>query len=196
ALIGGDDIYISQGITGPSATFGPVGSDWVLDDCNDPIDGWYDDSEGTRWKAHDEDPNADLHMVVESGFVAGETQKLTGLHSLKAAHGLLHTVTTSIDNSGSINGDGQYLHGTDVQVTFNPADGYKITSGTGNGTANDYHWDSTLNAYVVERPDLSADIDVVVSTKRDSAVNEDHPEYDPDGDDDDEPADEPDEENP
>ena len=79
ALIGGDDIYISQGVTGPSATFGPVGSDWVLDDCNDPIDGWYDDSERTRWKAHDEDPNAELHMVVESGFVAGETQTLTGL---------------------------------------------------------------------------------------------------------------------
>ena len=197
ALIGGDDIYISQGITGPSATFGPVGSDWVLDDCNDPIDGWYDDSEGTRWKAHDEDPNADLHMVVESGFVAGETRKLTGLHSLKAAHGLLHTVTTSIDNSGSINGDGQYLHGTDVQVTFNPADGYKITSVTVNDTAYDYHWDSTLNAYVVELPDLSADMHVVVTTKRDSdSGGGGHHNPPKDDDDDDEPADEPEEDIP
>ena len=196
ARTGGDDIYISQGVTGPSATFGPVGSDWVLDDCNDPIDGWYDDSEGTRWKAHDEDPNAELHMVVESGFVAGETQTLTGLHSLKAAHGLLHTVTTSIDNSGSIEGAGQYLHGTDVQVTFNPADGYEITSVTVNDADYEYHWDSTLNAYVVELPDLSADMHVVVTTKRDSGGNVDHPEYDPDRDDDDEPADEPDEEIP
>ena len=193
AGMAGDDIHNRDGA---SISFGPVGSDWVLDDCNDPIDGWYDDSEGTRWKAHDEDPNAELHMVVESGFVAGETQKLTGLHSLKAAHGLLHTVTTSIDNSGSINGDGQYLHGTDVQVTFNPADGYKITSVTVNDAAYDYHWDSTLNAYVVELPDLSADMHVVVTTKRDSGGNVDHPEYDPDRDDDDEPADEPDEEIP
>ena len=193
AGMAGDDIHNRNSA---SISFGPVGSDWILDDCNDPIDGWYDDSEETRWKAHDEDPNADLHMVVESGFVAGETQKLTGLHSLKAAHGLLHTVTTSIDNSGSINGDGQYLHGTDVQVTFNPADGYKITSVTVNDTAYDYHWDSTLNAYVVELPDLSADMHVVVTTKRDSGGNVDHPEYDPDRDDDDEPADEPDEEIP
>lgn len=135
-------------------------------------------------------------MVVESGFVAGETRTLTGLHSLKAAHGLLHTVTTSIDNSGSIEGAGQYLHGTDVQVTFNPADGYEITSVTVNDADYEYHWDSTLNAYVVELPDLSADMHVVVTTKRDSGGNVDHPEYDPDRDDDDEPADEPDEEIP
>ena len=197
ARTGGDDIYISQGVTGPSATFGPVGSDWVLDDCNDPIDGWYDDSEGTRWKAHDEDPNAELHMVVESGFVAGETQTLTGLHSLKAAHGLLHTVTTSIDNSGSIEGAGQYLHGTDVQVTFNPADGYEITSVTVNDADYEYHWDSTLNAYVVELPDLSADMHVVVTTKRDSdSGGGGHHNPPKDDDDDDEPADEPEEDIP
>lgn len=36
-------------------TFSPVGSNWALDgdpDCTDAIDGWYDDSEGSRWNAH------------------------------------------------------------------------------------------------------------------------------------------------
>lgn len=36
----GDDIYNADGA---SITFADVGTDWVLDDCNHMIDGWYED---------------------------------------------------------------------------------------------------------------------------------------------------------
>lgn len=75
----GDDIFNN---TTSKITFGEVGSDWVLDDCNDPIDGWYDDSEGARWEAH----TAPYH-AEEQGMRGVGT--ITGLVALKAAHGLL-----------------------------------------------------------------------------------------------------------
>ena len=91
ALTGGDDIYVSQGVNGPSLTFGKVGSKWRLDgdpDCEDKIDGWYDDSEGTRWEAHGETPEA--NHVEEFTEFNGETglATITGLTALKAAHGI------------------------------------------------------------------------------------------------------------
>lgn len=79
AATGGDDIFNNATA---KITFGSVGSDWALDgdpDCTDAIDGWYDDSEGSRWEAH----NRPLHaQEVEAGTV-------TGLTALKAAHGLI-----------------------------------------------------------------------------------------------------------
>ncbi len=75
----GDDIYNRASAT---ISFPVVGSDWVLDDCNDAIDGWYDDSEGTRWEAH----TAPYH-AEEQGMRGVGT--ITGLVALKAAHGLL-----------------------------------------------------------------------------------------------------------
>ena len=39
----GDDIYSTGTIT-----FGPVGSNWTLDDCNHSIDGWYLDGQETK----------------------------------------------------------------------------------------------------------------------------------------------------
>ena len=92
AEVGGDDIENGDGAT---ITFGATGSDWALDgypDCYHPIDGWYDDSDNTRWNAHAED-EAGLHMVL--------TQPGTyyGSMSLKAAHGptgslIVHKQTT------------------------------------------------------------------------------------------------------
>ena len=32
----------------PSLTLSPVGENWVLDDCNDPIVGWYHDGKEKR----------------------------------------------------------------------------------------------------------------------------------------------------
>ena len=84
---GGDDIE-----NGGTITFGPTGRGWELDggpDCYDFIDGWYDDSEGTRWNAHGEE--ADLHMVL----VAPVTS-YTGPLSLKAAHGSLSTGSLTV----------------------------------------------------------------------------------------------------
>lgn len=48
ADIAGDDIYSNSFNKNkvtykPSLTFAPVGKDWVLDDCSDPIVGWYHD---------------------------------------------------------------------------------------------------------------------------------------------------------
>ena len=85
ALVGADDIYVSEGVDGPSLTFGKVGSGWNLDDCNHAIDGWYDDSEGSRWEA-DTEP---YHAVEFTAFEAlnGMTT-VTGLTALKAAHGV------------------------------------------------------------------------------------------------------------
>lgn len=75
----GDDIFNN---TTSKITFGEVGSDWVLDDCNDPIDGWYDDSEGARWEAHTAPYHAEEQEMRGVGTI-------TGLVALKAAHGLL-----------------------------------------------------------------------------------------------------------
>lgn len=89
ALVAGDDIYVSEGVSGPSLSFGKVGSGWTLDggegDCIDAIDGWYDDSEGTRWEAHEEPYHAVEFTDFEplTGFASA-----TGLTALKAAHGL------------------------------------------------------------------------------------------------------------
>lgn len=76
----GDDIYNTKKII-----FDPVGSGWMLDgapDCNgeiDPIDGWYDDSEGTRWEAHSvANRHIELYPDVTDSPLA-----------LKAAHGIL-----------------------------------------------------------------------------------------------------------
>ena len=75
----GDDIFNN---TTSKITFGEVGSDWVLDDCNAPIDGWYDDSEGARWEAHTAPYHAEEQEMRGVGTI-------TGLVALKAAHGLL-----------------------------------------------------------------------------------------------------------
>lgn len=91
SLNGGDDIYVSQEDVA-TLTFGTVGTNWYLDggpDCYHLIDVWYDDSEGTRWKAHEDDPQ-DNHVVEFDAF--GQDTGLatvSGVTALKAAHGLL-----------------------------------------------------------------------------------------------------------
>ena len=87
ALVGGDDIYVSEGVNGPSLTFGKVGEGWTLDgdpDCTDAITGWFDDSEGSRWEAHD----APYHINEFVQFERNGLATVFGLTSLKAAHGI------------------------------------------------------------------------------------------------------------
>ncbi len=101
AITGGDDIYVSEDVNGPSLTFGHVGTDWYLDgepDCEDYINGWYDDSEGTRWEAHAD--NEDGNHIEEFTNFNEETglATVTGLTSLKAAHGLKFTITINYIN--------------------------------------------------------------------------------------------------
>lgn len=81
----GDDIYNRENAT---ITFGKVGSDWKLDgapDCNHAITGWFDDSEGNRWEAHDAPYHAEEFDEFEK--LTGMAT-ITGLHTLKAAHGI------------------------------------------------------------------------------------------------------------
>lgn len=104
SLNGGDDIYVSEGVNGPSLTFGQTGSGWALDgdpDCTDAIDGWYydgmDEKEGAfvldtakRWEAH-----ADSYGgIYAKSYGVDGTKTVTGPLALKAAHGL---GTVSVD---------------------------------------------------------------------------------------------------
>ena len=79
AALAGDDIFAAEGT---KIRFGSVGSDWYLDgtpDCEDKIDGWYDDTENSRWSAHEEP----LYMKEFDPTA----QAVEGLLALKAAHG-------------------------------------------------------------------------------------------------------------
>ena len=92
---GGDDI--ENGATA-TITFGPTGRGWALDgepDCYDFIDGWYDDSETTRWNAHGDE--ADLHMVL-----VAPVNSYTGPLSLKAAHGSIGSLTVCKETLGEL----------------------------------------------------------------------------------------------
>lgn len=72
----GDDIYS----TGAGVTeFGNVGADWILDDCDHTIDGWYVDGKDSRWSAHGET------KYVE----AAQPRTYEGEVAFKAAHGLV-----------------------------------------------------------------------------------------------------------
>ncbi len=70
----GDDIC-SKG----SINFGATGTDWVLDDCNHAIDGWYVDAADARWSAHGDDKRV----------VLTQRREIKGAIALKAAHGLV-----------------------------------------------------------------------------------------------------------
>ena len=85
----GDDIYNTTGegldldkkpvaYTG-TINFCKTGGDWILDDCDHAITGWFADEEEARWSAH----GKPLHTEA-FGATAAE-----GALALKAAHGLL-----------------------------------------------------------------------------------------------------------
>ena len=89
ASTAGDDIYCESGAI---LTFGQTGTNWYLDgdpDCYHRIDGWYDDSNGSRWEAHDEsEENNHVEQFADFGDETG-LATITGLKALKAAHGIL-----------------------------------------------------------------------------------------------------------
>ena len=103
ALIAGDDIY--NGTYKSSVgkiTFAPVGENWVLDDCGDPIVGWYQDGSKMltdtarkRWNgdAADENYYADEYAVGE--YAVGKEAVSEAL-ALKAAHGKFCNVTYEV----------------------------------------------------------------------------------------------------
>ena len=103
----GDDIYNAEGV---SITFGNVGSNWILDDCNHTINGWYDDAEKSRWNStYDGKPcidgRADHAVRVSTG-------KIEGMRALKAAH----DEQTTPPESTPYNGGGGHWHPTTTPV--------------------------------------------------------------------------------
>ncbi|MEE0664536.1 MAG: FctA domain-containing protein [Collinsella bouchesdurhonensis] len=76
----GDDIY-GTGVT----EFGNVGNDWVLDDCNHAINGWFDDSQGARWCAHWTD-NTPWHVKAVKAGTYETPVALKAAHGVTAAH--------------------------------------------------------------------------------------------------------------
>ena len=100
ASVAGDDIYNTTGAgmdrdqntvtyTG-SLTLSPVGKNWVLDDCKDPIVGWYYDGKEKRWNgdAADENYYADEYTVGK--------EAVSDALALKAAHGKFCNVTYEV----------------------------------------------------------------------------------------------------
>ena len=103
----GDDIYNAEGA---SITFGNVGSNWILDDCNHTINGWYDDAEESRWNStYDGKPCidgcADHAVRVSAG-------KIEVLRALKAAH----DAQTTPPSPTSYNGGHDHYYPTTTPV--------------------------------------------------------------------------------
>ena len=100
----GDDIYNttytdedSGAVTEPSLTLAPTGDGWTLDDCGDPIVGWYQDgsemltdTDHKRWNgdATDNSYYADEYKVGEAA--------VSDALALKAAHGKFCNVTYEV----------------------------------------------------------------------------------------------------
>ena len=99
----GDDIYNCTYTTKknvsyePSLTLSPVGENWVLDDCNDPIVGWYHDGKEKReddtYKRWNGDATDDSYYAKE--YTVGEAAVSDAL-ALKAAHGKFCNVTYEV----------------------------------------------------------------------------------------------------
>ena len=91
----GDDVYSSSfsknGNTyEPSLTLSPVGENWVLDDCGDPIVGWYHDGKEKRWNGDGKDTEyyADEYEV--------KAEAVSDALALKAAHDKFCSVTYEV----------------------------------------------------------------------------------------------------
>ena len=100
ADIAGDDIYNTTGegmdankspvtYTG-SLTLSPVGENWVLDDCGDPIVGWYQDGADKRWNG---DGKGDEYYADEYTVVP---DAVSDVLALKAAHGQFCNITYEV----------------------------------------------------------------------------------------------------
>ena len=107
ASVAGDDIYNTTGegmdrdkntvtYTG-SLTLSPVGENWVLDDCGDPIVGWYHDGKekltDNTYKRWNGDATDDSYYADE--YTVGEAAVSDAL-ALKAAHGKFCNVTYEV----------------------------------------------------------------------------------------------------
>ena len=98
ALMAGDDIY--NGTYKSSVgkiTFAPVSDGWILDNCSDPIVGWYHDGKEKReddtYKRWNGDGEGDAYYADE--YTVGK-EAVSDALALKAAHGQLCSVTYEV----------------------------------------------------------------------------------------------------
>lgn len=127
ATNGGDDIYVSQGVNGPSLTFGKVGTDWVLDDCDHMIDGWYQDGEGARWRVCDLEEGVEPY--AEEYVLENEIVTVTGLTALKAAHGLEPKDKVSYPGlDKKVGDDDEAMNNDDVDAAAGQKVNFQLTS--------------------------------------------------------------------
>lgn len=130
AEIAGDDIYNKEkGII----DFKDVKDDWILDDCNDKINNWYDDSENNRWNAH-ADKEEELHVdAVKSGKYE------TGF-SIKAAHNLkAKVIARYVDEDGKVIAEEETINGyvnDNYKTVLKNIYGYELKRIEGNTTGN------------------------------------------------------------
>lgn len=143
AEIAGDDIYNKEkGII----DFKDVKDDWILDDCNDKINNWYDDSENNRWNAH-ADKEEELHVdAVKSGKYE------TGF-SIKAAHNLkAKVIARYFDEDGKVIAEEETINGyvnDNYKTVLKDIYGYELKRIEGNTTGNMTIKDITVT-YVYE----------------------------------------------
>ena len=95
ALNAGDDIYngtykYKTYTCDGRITFSPVGENWVLDKCQHPIVGWYQDGKEKRWNGDGKDTEyyADEYEV--------KAEAVSDALALKAAHGKFCNVTYEV----------------------------------------------------------------------------------------------------
>lgn len=104
AAIAGDDIYNGESA---SVKFSPVGSNWVLDDCNHTITGWFydgyqpqdgSDPVTTRWNGETSGNGACVpgRDAYYQEYTVSESEMVTGILALKAAHGYVDNTSTPI----------------------------------------------------------------------------------------------------
>ena len=143
AEIAGDDIYNKEkGII----DFKDVKDDWILDDCNDKINNWYDDSENNRWNAH-ADKEEELHVdAVKSGKYETE-------FSIKAAHNLkAKVIARYVDEDGKVIAEEETINGyvnDNYKTVLKDIYGYELKRIEGNTTGNMTIKDITVT-YVYE----------------------------------------------
>lgn len=144
ASLGADDIY-SQGVI----TFNEVGEDWYLNgiqgNCTDRINGWYDDSENSRWNAHDED----LHI---ERVLPGEFTSI----SIKAAHNLPGKVIAQyVDEKGTKLSEDEIINGyvdENYETNSKVIEGYKLIKVVGNETGQ-FTSDDIIVTYIYQKID-------------------------------------------
>ncbi|OUP51874.1 hypothetical protein B5F17_11545 [Butyricicoccus pullicaecorum] len=156
AVTSGDDIYNTGTIT-----FSKVGSGWTLDDCDDDITGWYDDSEGTRWQGHE----SPYYTKEFSNFDESGVATITGALALKAAHSPMLTLTYDANGGAEDNEVETYtlnegVSSVDVEVKDNmfTREGYTF-AGWADASGKTYEIGSTIT--------LASDLTLFAQWKRD-----------------------------